>query len=277
MKGSSVSKIHNNITCPSQAFVNWLYYHNTHFLGIFTRIILVTMRNTLLEPVRHIIRWYFNQRPAQILAGAGKGIKWYPNASLLGFWRGSFESPKQVAIVESLAPGKVFYDLGANVGFYSVIASRLVGNTGKVVAFEPDPRNLTWLEKHKQINNFSNLVLMPFAVGNKEGFGRFMMELHPCLSHLSEEEGEGNVQIRKIDNLIAEGLIPPANIIKIDIEGGAYDAVLGAEQMIRKHHPIIFLAIDTDQDFVCMDLLKTWGYNFTSFFKGEFRGDYQGE
>jgi FkbM family methyltransferase len=232
------------------------------------------MRQSILNPIRKLIRWYFQQKSSRILDGAGKGLKWYPNASLLGFWRGSYEQPKQNALIQELKPGQVFYDLGANVGFYSVIASRAVGNLGQVIAFEPDPRNLVWLEKHKILNDFKNLQILPYAIANHEGRGRFMMELHPCLSHLSDTQGEGEVQIRKIDNMIAEGLIPPADIIKIDIEGGAHDAVLGAEKMIRVRHPLIYLAIDTNQDFVCMDLLKSWGYKFEEFFNGEFKGTY---
>jgi len=233
------------------------------------------MKKTLLKPIRKIIRFYFQEKSSRILNGIGKGLKWYPNSSLLAFWLGSFERLKQEALALAFKPNQVVYDLGANVGFYSLIAARAVGNNGRVIAFEPDPRNLIWLEKHKNLNGFTHLQILPYAVGNIEGQGGFVMDFHPCLSHLSDTTGSGEVQIRKIDNMIDEGMIPPANIMKIDIEGGAYNAVLGSENMIRSSHPLIFLAIDTSQDLVCMDLLKSWGYQFKPISSGEFRGEYQ--
>jgi FkbM family methyltransferase len=233
------------------------------------------VKKTLLNLIRKIIRFYFQQKPSRILNGIGKGLKWYPNSSLLAFWLGRFERLKQEAMALAFKPNQCVYDLGANVGFYSLIAARSVGNSGLVIAFEPDPRNLVWLEKHKNLNGFTNLQILPYAVGNIEGHGGFVMDLHPCLSHLSDTTDCEKVQIRKIDNMIAEEIIPPADIMKIDIEGGAYNGVLGAEKMIRSRHPLIFLAIDTSQDLVCMDLLKSWGYKFEPISSGEFRGEYQ--
>jgi FkbM family methyltransferase len=73
-------------------------------------------------------------------------------------------------------PGMTLADIGANVGYYTILASRLVGPTGKVLAFEPDEDNLAYLRKNLAENGCGNVQVYPFAVGAKDGEA----DLHQC-------------------------------------------------------------------------------------------------
>ena len=72
-----------------------------------------------------------------ILQGALRGKKWTVGSSTHGCWLGSFEYEKQKALQCAIKTGQVVYDIGANVGFYSLFASVLVGEAGHVYSFEP--------------------------------------------------------------------------------------------------------------------------------------------
>ena len=73
-----------------------------------------------------------------------------------------------------VAPGDVFFDLGAYVGPFTLLAARLVGPEGRVVAFEPDPRARAVLERNLAANGVANVTVVPCAVGDRHGKVRFV-------------------------------------------------------------------------------------------------------
>jgi hypothetical protein len=89
-----------------------------------------------------------------VLQGPLRGKKWVVGSSNHGCWLGSYEFDKQKQFTESLARGQIVYDVGAHVGFYTLLASSLVGQEGQVIAFEPYPRNLEFLHRHVQLNHY---------------------------------------------------------------------------------------------------------------------------
>lgn len=70
---------------------------------------------------------------------------------------------------EHIQPGNTVIDIGANIGYYTILAAQIVGETGKVYAFEPEPKNLTLLKKNVEHNNLTNVVLANKAVSNANG------------------------------------------------------------------------------------------------------------
>jgi len=89
--------------------------------------------------------------------------------------------PAQVeAIASILKPGDVFVDIGANVGFYTILASKQVGEKGKVYAIEPLPRNLFLLSIHIKINRCSNVVVIPAACADLSGLALFQPGRNPA-------------------------------------------------------------------------------------------------
>ncbi len=99
----------------------------------------------------------------RILQGHLRGKKWIAGSGNHGYWLGSYEYQKQKIFSEEIRPGDVVYDLGANVGFYSLLASFLVGPKGRVYSFEPLPSNLEFLRNHLALNKVSNCVVYGVA------------------------------------------------------------------------------------------------------------------
>src|SRR3989344_5029290 len=105
----------------------------------------------------------------RILQGKLKGKKWIKGSGVNGYWLGSYES-EQVSIFEKeLKDGDVFFDIGANVGFYSLLAAEIIGKDGKVFSFEPLPENFKYLKKHIEINNYKNIFPFETAISDKVG------------------------------------------------------------------------------------------------------------
>src|ERR1039457_4559604 len=104
-----------------------------------------------------------------ILQGALRGKKWMVGSATNGCWLGSYEYAKQKALQRELKAGQVVYDVGANVGFYSLLASVIVGDAGHVYSFEPFPENVRQLRKHLEMNHIKNCTVIDAAVSSADG------------------------------------------------------------------------------------------------------------
>lgn len=193
----------------------------------------------------------------RVCSGALRGARWIVGSSTHGCWLGTYEADKQRAFAAHLHPGLTVYDVGANVGFYSLIASR-VG--GAVVAFEPVPRNLNFLRRHLELNGAANARVVAAAVGAANGTVHFDFGAHPSCGRVA---CSGNLEVAMVslDQLLAEGSVPEPDLIKIDVEGAEADVLAGAERLLRRRHPTIFLA--THGQAVhdrCVAILTDHGY-----------------
>jgi len=92
-----------------------------------------------------------------ILQGQAKGMKWIVGSGVHGMWLGSYEADKQNYLASLDLKGTTVLDIGANVGFFSVLLSRLVGKSGHVHAFEPLPQNVGFLNQHIDLNQLNNI------------------------------------------------------------------------------------------------------------------------
>jgi hypothetical protein len=121
-----------------------------------------------------------------ILQGRLKGKRWIAGSHIHGCWLGGYEQEKQELFSSIVKPGSiVVFDIGANVGFYSLLASVLTGPTGHLFAFEPLPRNLRFLRRHLQLNDLDNVTVIDAAVSRENGEVRFENG-SPALSGISE-------------------------------------------------------------------------------------------
>ena len=105
----------------------------------------VNRADSLLDPERWLgklvrvpLRLIPRSTVLPILQGPGRGLRWIVGSYNHGCWLGSYEYEKQLALRELVHAGDVVYDLGAHVGYFSIILSRLVGPTGMVYSFEPN-------------------------------------------------------------------------------------------------------------------------------------------
>ncbi|MBD2493040.1 FkbM family methyltransferase [Nostoc sp. FACHB-280] len=195
-----------------------------------------------------------------ILQGRLKGKRWITGSSQHGCWLGSYEYDKQILFEQTITDGSIVFDLGAHTGFYTLLASTLVGAKGKVFAFEPMPINVKYLKQHLQLNRIANVTVMEAAVSDTTGIAYFELNSSSFQGQLSSK-GTLEVATVSLDNLIATGEIPTPNYMKIDVEGAEMKVLTGAKTMLINAHPTIFLAthsVELHQQ--CINFLTLLGY-----------------
>jgi FkbM family methyltransferase len=195
-----------------------------------------------------------------ILRTRARGKKWVYGSGAHSQWLGIHEVGKKKLFEKTIMPGSIVYDIGANVGIYTIISSILCGEDGMVYAFEPIPHNLQYLKKHVDLNYLSNVTVVGAAVSNINGKINFLDNGDHCTSHIS---GEGDIEVESIslDYFIFEKQNSPPNYLKIDVEGAEDLVIEGARKTITQYKPEIFLAthgIEKDQN--CREQLKSMKY-----------------
>jgi len=198
----------------------------------------------------------------RILRGPLRGKKWIKGAGPNAYWVGTYEVARLRALANAVSPGTVVYDVGANVGIYSLLASLRAGPSGKVYAFEPLERNLLYLRRHLTLNNVGNCVILETAVCNREGTVPFSVaSWSSSMAHLSTV-GEIWVPSTTLDGCIyGERRLRPPDILKIDVEGAEMEVLEGASKVLTEFHPKIFLEIHgTQLHAKCSASLSAKGY-----------------
>lgn len=186
---------------------------------------------------------------------------------------GNLETDVQEAMVRHLERGGVFYDVGANVGFFALLAAHLVGlREGHVYAFEPAPENASAIIGNSQLNGIPNITVIAKAVGAQSGHGRLQVVDDQSWSKLEEyglhpnTEAIIDVELVALDDLVGAGEIRPPTLIKIDVEGAELAVLQGSRTTIAEHRPAIICELhDTHREFLAM--VEELGYraiNLTS-------------
>jgi FkbM family methyltransferase len=199
-----------------------------------------------------------------VLQGPLRGAYWIAGAHTHGCWLGSYEADKQRVFTGLAHAGQVVYDVGANAGFYTLLASRLCGATGRVVAFEPLPRNVALLRQHVRLNRADNVTVLDVALSDAPGISRFNTSVDSAQGRLA---GDGDLEVRTttLDAIVRERIAPPPHLIKMDIEGGELSALKGAEELLWQHKPTVLLATHgTEVHRACIALLRAAGYALTA-------------
>ena len=137
--------------------------------------------------------------------------------------------------------GDVVLDIGANMGYYTLLASKIIGNNAKIYAFEPDPGNFSLLKKNMKANNIKNVVLEQKAVSNETG----KIKLYSCSDNKGDHriydshDGRRALDIRAVsmDDYFKDykGVI---NFIKMDIQGAEIGALQGMQALLAKNKPL---------------------------------------
>lgn len=122
----------------------------------------------------------------RVLKGVNRGFKWIVGSSTHGCWLGTYESEKQCAISRFVKPGMTVFDIGAHAAFYTLAFSRLVGETGKVWAFEPLAGKVDYLLRHIRLNLLDNVKLMQAAVADKNGIATLALTGDASMAFVSD-------------------------------------------------------------------------------------------
>jgi len=154
-----------------------------------------------------------------------------------GFWEPHVER----VLRRFLAPGSVFVDIGANVGWHTALASAAVGVDGHVYAIEPNPDNARLIAHTIERNRLANVHLLPIALGESTGYAAFRSAIGSnggFLNHDERDSLDPNVTI--VPTIRFDDLhIPHVDVVKIDVEGAEPIVFRGATQTIERDHPII--------------------------------------
>ena len=199
----------------------------------------------------------------RILRGPLQGMRWIKGAGPNAYWFGTYEVARIRAFANMVTPGAVAYDVGANVGIYSLLASLRAGPSGRIYAFEPLERNVRYLRRHISLNNIQNCAVFAEAVCNEEGTRSFSAAgLDSSMARLSSE-GELSVPSITLDScFFGTKRLRPPDIIKIDVEGAELEVLEGARRVIAEFHPAIFAEIHGTQLHAdCRAFLLKEGYH----------------
>ena len=172
-----------------------------------------------------------------------------------------------------LLPGDVFIDAGANFGVYTLVASKLVGDTGKVLAFEPAAQSFATLQKNINLNNFSNVRSFQIALAQTRSKAWLNYGWDPMGNWLSADPSCGNegeeIQTEALDELIEQNGISRVAAIKIDVEGAEELVLRGAKGCLTSQSPIVIFEFNPScatriglSPWGARDLLASLGYEF---------------
>lgn len=137
---------------------------------------------------------------------------------------------------EALRNGMNIIDIGAHIGVYTVLVAEKVGETGKIIAIEPEPRNYEQLLKNIKINNFRNIIPLNIALFNHEGYEKLFLSSFSSSHSLSPKKdtiSSIEVPVKTLDNLLKELNFNTVDIIKIDTEGAEIPILKGAEKTLK--------------------------------------------
>jgi FkbM family methyltransferase len=180
--------------------------------------------------------------------------------------RGELETPVQEAFRRRLRAGDVVYDVGANVGFLSLVAATLVGPAGRVVAWEPVPSSAEAARRNAAVNGLDWISVREGAVGAQPGLRTLLEVDEESWSHLADRgrhprtRAERSVRVEALDGLVASGELPPPRLVKIDVEGSEVAVLPGMRRILEEHRPDLVIELHGTNAEVA-DLLEPLSYS----------------
>ncbi len=210
--------------------------------------------------IREFFKWMLYPTSIKIMSGPLAGYKWIPSSGS-NFIRGTYEPEKTSAICKMVKRGDTVLDIGAHVGYFSILMSKLVEDTGWIYSFEPRRINFTFLKRHIHINNCKNITVFEKAVGGYDGEALLETRTGTGTGKISNT-GNIKVGITSIDSLYSRNPdLRRPTFMKIDVEGGEVEVLKGAAFTIHAHKPRIILAThNSELDEECNQWMKNEGY-----------------
>lgn len=200
-----------------------------------------------LSPHRHLNFWW-SYFPANFSADRGMFDYWGDDVGELRFlWK-------------SLRPGMTFLDVGAYHGIYAIIAAKRLGHTGRVVAFEPSPRDRRRLRLHLRCNRIKSVAVEPYALAAEEGKASLAVVVDGYTNMNSLRRPAINHPVKQIvvetialDEYLSRNHIDKVDLMKIDAEGGEVEIFHGAKRLLSSLRPLVICEL-LDQ------VTRPWGY-----------------
>jgi FkbM family methyltransferase len=156
--------------------------------------------------------------------------------------------PELVYLQRLLSSGNVFIDVGANMGIYTLVASRLVGETGRVIAFEPSAQSFPLLRKNIALNSLTNVLAFPVAISHETGRTKLYHGPDPVCNSLGMDpswDGDAeDVVTDSLDNMLQKASLERVDVMKIDVEGAEEFVLRGALKVVKSTRPVIIFEIN---------------------------------
>jgi len=162
---------------------------------------------------------------------------------------GIWEPEVTGAIRALVKPGMVIFDIGGDAGYHSLLFAKATGESGHVIIFEPIPLAQERISENLQLNGFTHARLFGLALGRTRG--SFVLEKPFQDSRINVEKKSASpediaVEVHRLDDLADSEKLPPADLIKIDVEGAEFDVLCGMENFVQRHHPSFVIELHPD-------------------------------
>jgi FkbM family methyltransferase len=170
-----------------------------------------------------------------------------------------------------LKKNDVIIDVGAHIGTYSIPIATQIGESGKILAFEPNPKNAMVLRKNIELNKLNNIIVFENAASSKNQVVKLTLSNDPMLSRITSSEDEKTVKIECIplDSLIKKLELKKVDWLKIDAEGSEISVLEGSIEILEKFHPKIIIEVRKENEKKMFKILRNYEYN-TSYLGGEY-------
>jgi FkbM family methyltransferase len=181
---------------------------------------------------------------------------------------GKYVEPEMAILNSLVRAGQVVVDIGANVGYYTIRLSELVGSSGRVYSFEPITENFRILERAVKGKQLENVTTILAAVESKPGEGDMVIPIKDDFTgfyqaRLGAESAAGtkqHVKVVSLDQLWSDGTLPTVDFIKCDAEGSELRILQGAIRLLRTKHPSLLLEVQSQTGMEVFELLHGLGY-----------------
>ena len=231
-----------------------------------------------LGPLSNVIRRFLNRispvgfTEIVVAAGGNKDMRMELDLqSEKDYWLGTYEVDLQKVVLRLVQRGWGAYDVGANIGYFSLLLSKVVGENGFLYSFEPLPANLERLRKNLYLNDLHNFVnIVPSAVIDETKEVQFLFGPSGAMGKSDGSAGRdidnalgGSIKVQGIslDDFVYIQENPTPQIIKMDIEGGEVLALRGMTRLLKEARPLLFLELHGDSAAkAAWDLLTVEGY-----------------
>jgi len=204
--------------------------------------------------------------------GLGKGLWFYSDPRFeLGYGNGDHEPWVQELLRRYLTSGDCFFDVGGHTGFFSLIAARIVGEEGSVVALEADPENAELLRTNAARNVMPQVCVIQAAVWSscdELTFQRASAASNRTEGHVADGRTDTGSAIRvlaiTLDHLLFNQHVRPPKLVKIDIEGGEWEALQGAKRILLEMNPYLLIEVHNPATIDPLEsFLRGFGYSAT--------------
>ena len=203
----------------------------------------------------------------QVLHGPGQGL-WLHLNPRTGkvYFQGGGEPEVQEALQQHVRPGMAFYDIGTIIVLFALLAARLVGKQGRVVAFEADPEIAARLREHVSRNVFGWITVEEKAVWS-EPRTVFFERIDPAtspdrgLGHVVSEGAGDTIRVSAVPLDEYTRTQPPPDSLKCDVEGAEVEVIRGAQRLLKEKRPGIICEMHSEENHrVLVEEFSRLGY-----------------